>query len=79
MSYSERKYRKANGTHPNTPERKKYLSELGKARRDRGLEGKLQKMGKDLSHDSKGNLKLESRKVNRGNNNNPGRRRYRKD
>lgn len=52
-----------------------YRSELNKARRKAGVYGKG---GPDMSHDSKGNLRKQSVKVNRANNGHGNRPRYRK-
>lgn len=48
-----------------TPERKKYRSELGKARRARGIMGKG---GPDMSHTKSGKLVPESASKNRARN-----------
>jgi len=52
-----------------------YRSKLNTARREAGIYGKG---GPDMSHDSKGNLKKQSVKINRGNNGHGKRPRYRK-
>jgi len=52
-----------------------YRSKLNTARREAGIYGKG---GPDMSHDSKGNLKKQSVKINRGNNGHGKRQRYRK-
>lgn len=51
-----------------------YRSKLNQARRKAGIYGKG---GPDMSHDSKGNLKKQSVKVNRANNGHGKRPRYR--
>ena len=51
-----------------------YRSKLNQARRKAGVYGKG---GPDMSHDSKGNLKKQSVKINRGNNGHGKRPRYR--
>jgi len=52
-----------------------YRSKLNTARRKAGVYGKG---GPDMSHDSDGNLKKQSVKINRGNNGHGNRPRYRK-
>ena len=52
-----------------------YRSKLNTARREAGIYGKG---GPDMSHDSKGNLKKQYVKINRGNNGHGKRPRYRK-
>lgn len=52
-----------------------YRSNLNKARRKAGVYGKG---GPDMSHDSKGNLRKQSAKINRANNGHGNRPRYRK-
>ena len=51
-----------------------YRSKLNKARRKAGVYGKG---GPDMSHDSKGNLRKQSVKINRANNGHGKRPRYR--
>ncbi len=51
-----------------------YRSRLNKARRKAGVYGKG---GPDMSHDSKGNLRKQSVKINRSNNGHGSRPRYR--
>ena len=55
------------------PKQIAYRSRLNKARRKRGLKGNPN----DLSHDSKGNLSLESMKINRARNGHGNNKRYR--
>ena len=47
-----------------TPERRKYRAELNKEARERGVYGKRDGMGKDLSHKKDGSVTLESRAKN---------------
>ena len=49
-----------------TEERKKYRAELNREARERGIYGKREKMGKDLSHTKDGKMVLEKRSINRG-------------
>lgn len=49
-----------------TEERKRYRAELNKEARERGIYGKREKMGKDLSHTKDGKMVLEKRSINRG-------------
>ena len=49
-----------------TPERRAYRAELNKEARERGIYGKREKMGKDLSHTKDGKMVLESKSINRG-------------
>jgi len=49
-----------------TPERRAYRAELNKEARERGIYGKREKMGKDLSHTKNGKMVLESKSINRG-------------
>lgn len=63
----QRKYNKK-------PGQSKRRSELNIARRKAGIYGKG---GPDMSHDSKGNLKKQSVKINRANNGHGNRPRYR--
>ena len=63
-----RKYNKS-------PARRRYRARLNAERRERGVYGKG---GKDMSHDSKGNLRPQSVKTNRANNGHGKRPRYRK-
>lgn len=49
-----------------TEERKKYRAELNREARERGIYGKREKMGKDLSHTKDGKMVLESKSINRG-------------
>ena len=49
-----------------TEERKRYRAELNKEARERGIYGKREKMGKDLSHTKNGKMVLESNSFNRG-------------
>lgn len=56
------------------PGRSQYRSKLNIARRKAGVYGKG---GPDMSHDSKGNLRKQSVKINRGNNGHGKRPRYR--
>ena len=56
------------------PGRSQYRSRLNIARRRAGVYGKG---GPDMSHDSKGNLRKQSVKINRGNNGHGKRPRYR--
>ena len=63
----QRKYNKSKA-------RISYRSKLNKARRKAGIYGKG---GPDMSHDSKGNLRKQSVKINRGNNGHGNRPRYR--
>ena len=63
----QRKYNKSKA-------RISYRSKLNKARRKAGVYGKG---GGDMSHDSKGNVRKQSAKVNRANNGHGNRPRYR--
>lgn len=56
------KKKKYDTAYHSTPERRKYRSELGKARRKRGIAGKG---GGDLSHTKSGKLVRESVSKNR--------------
>lgn len=47
------------------PEQAKKRAELNQVARDRGIYGKRESMGKDLSHTKKGGLVLEDRIANR--------------
>ena len=51
-----------------TEERKKYRAELNREARERGIYGKREKMGKDLSHTKDGKMVLEKRSKNRARN-----------
>jgi len=59
------KKKKYDTAYHSTPERRKYRSELGKARRKRGIAGKG---GGDLSHTKSGKLVRESASKNRARN-----------
>jgi len=48
-----------------SPERRKYRAELNAEARDRGIYGKRNAMGKDLSHKKDGKMVLESKSLNR--------------
>jgi ribosomal protein L28 len=48
-----------------TPARNKYRSELNAEARERGIYGKRDAMGKDLSHKKDGKMVLESKSLNR--------------
>jgi hypothetical protein len=48
-----------------TPERNKYRAELNAEARERGIYGKRDAMGKDLSHKKNGKMVLESKSLNR--------------
>ena len=65
-SYMQKKKKK--------PGKSAYRSKLNKARRKAGIYGKG---GPDMSHDSKGRLKRESMKINRGRNGHGNNKRYR--
>ena len=56
------------------PGKSAYRSRLNKARRKAGIYGKG---GSDMSHDSSGNLKRESMKINRARNGHGNNKRYR--
>jgi len=56
------------------PGKSAYRSKLNKARRKAGVYGKG---GPDMSHDSKGNLRRESMKINRARNGHGNNNRYR--
>lgn len=51
-----------------SPERRKYRAELNAEARDRGIYGKRNAMGKDLSHKKDGKMVLESKSLNRARN-----------
>ena len=51
-----------------SPERRKYRAELNKEARERGVYGKRQAMGKDLSHTKDGKMVLEDSSKNRARN-----------
>ena len=48
-----------------TPARNKYRAELNAEARERGIYGKRDAMGKDLSHKKNGKMVLESKSLNR--------------
>jgi hypothetical protein len=48
-----------------SPERRKYRADLNAEARDRGIYGKRNAMGKDLSHTKDGKMVLESKSLNR--------------
>jgi ribosomal protein L28 len=48
-----------------TPARNKYRAELNAEARERGIYGKRDAMGKDLSHKKNGKIVLESKSLNR--------------
>lgn len=48
-----------------SPERRKYRAELNAEARERGIYGKRDAMGKDLSHKKNGKMVLESKSLNR--------------
>jgi hypothetical protein len=48
-----------------TPARNKYRAELNAEARERGIYGKRDAMGKDLSHKKDGKMVLESKSLNR--------------
>lgn len=63
---SRRDYAKENAA--DSPERKARRRALNKEARRRGIYGKREAKGKDLSHDDKGNMRLESASTNRSRN-----------
>lgn len=73
---ASRNYKKENAA--DSPERKARRRALNKEARRRGIYGKREASGKDLSHDSKGSMSLESASKNRSRNGMGKRRRTRK-
>lgn len=55
-----------------SPERRAYRAKLNKEARERGVYGKRDEMGKDLSHTKSGKVVLESRSKNRARNGSDG-------
>ena len=66
-----REYRNEN------PKRTAHRVELRREARHRGIDGKRKAMGKDLSHDSNGNMSLENSSTNRSRNGKGNRKTYR--
>ena len=63
-----RDYKKEYKEYRWTPARRKYRAKLNAAARARGIYGKREAMGKDLSHTKSGKLVLEKSSTNRARN-----------